>query len=392
LEVGKIWSQRELIVFPLFNLAIPANLTVLKTNTNSMKRHLKDENNISVIGLMSGTSLDGLDIAALNFKLQNNTWSFEIVDTETISYSKKWIEKLQNAPFLSGEKLIQLHNEYGRFIGTKTNNFLNKTGFMPGLIASHGHTVFHQPEKGFTLQIGNGAEIAAITNTTTICDFRNTDIALGGQGAPLVPIGDRLLFPDFEYCLNLGGFANASFEQNKRRIAYDICPVNFALNYLAEQVGLNYDKDGELGRKGKINVLLLEKLNYLNYYSQNPPKSTGREWMENVFFPVLSSFTISNSDKIRTVYEHIAIQLSKITIEKGKLLITGGGAFNSFLIERLKAHSTLEIVIPDDNIINFKEAIIFAFLGVLRRMKQINCLSSVTGASKDSCCGVIYSL
>lgn len=345
---------------------------------------------IKVIGVMSGTSLDGLDIAAVVFNFQNEKWSFEIVDTETISYSKKWLEKLRNSPTLLGEKLMELHSEYGNYTGVKINEFIKKTGFKPHLIASHGHTIFHQPEKGFTLQIGNGAEIAAVTKITTVANFRIGDVALGGQGAPLVPVGDKLLFNDFEYCLNLGGFANISFEKDKRRVAFDIGPANFPLNYFAEKQGMPFDKNGELGRKGNINNNLLEELNNLNYYMQTPPKSLGREWMEETFFPVIEKHNISDSDKMRTLYEHIAIQIAKIYSGDGKLLITGGGAFNTFLIERIKYHSSLEIVIPSKKIIDFKEALIFAFLGVLKIQNKINCYSSVTGATKDSSVGLIY--
>ena len=355
---------------------------------NKEPNYIKKE--IAVIGLMSGTSLDGLDIAAVNFWMLNDKWSFEIVETETISYSKKRIEILQNAPSLSGEKLTQLHTEYGNFIGTKTNEFIIRTGFMPDLIASHGHTVFHQPAKSFTLQIGNGAEIAAVTKIKTVSDFRTTDIALGGQGAPLVPIGDKLLFSDYDYCLNLGGFANVSYDENKQRIAYDICPVNIILNYFATKKGLPYDRNGDLGKLGKINADLLEKLNCLDYYKQHPPKSLGREWIEQELFPVLNFSDISDQDKLRTIYEHIAIQISKITSDKSKLLISGGGAFNSYLIERINRHSSISVIVPDNVIINFKEALIFAFLGVLRLQNKINCLSSVTGAQRDSCCGAVF--
>ncbi len=345
---------------------------------------------INVIGAMSGTSLDGLDIASVVFNYQNKKWSFEIVEAETISYSEKWLWKLQNAPSLSGEKLTKLHSEYGNFTGKRINEFIKKTGFNADLIASHGHTIFHQPEKHFTLQIGNGAEIAAVTKTTTVADFRTADIALGGQGAPLVPVGDKLLFNDFEYCLNLGGFANVSFEKENKRIAFDNCPVNFALNFFAEKHGLTFDKGGELGKQGKINIELLNKLNDLKYYKQEAPKSLGREWMENEFFPVVNSLSIPDLDKMRTIYEHIAIQISKIGSGTGKLLITGGGAFNLFLIERIKYHSSLQIVIPSKKIIDFKEALIFAFLGVLRIQNKTNCYSSVTGAVKDSSVGVIF--
>ncbi len=347
-------------------------------------------NNIKAIGTMSGTSLDGLDIAAVEFRFQNEKWDFEIIEAETISYSKSWANKLLNAPSLSGEKLIELHADYGKYTGEKINAFLQKTAFKPEIIASHGHTVFHQPEKHFTFQVGSGAAIAAETKIKTVADFRTGDVALGGQGAPLVPIGDKLLFSEYDFCLNLGGFANVSFEKNKQRIAYDNCPVNFVLNHFAEKQGLGYDRNGELGKQGKIDNQLLEQLNALKYYAQKPPKSLGREWMENEFFKVLDASTITDSDKMRTTYEHIAIQLSKISDKKGKLLITGGGAFNTFLIERIKFHSSLDVLIPASKIINYKEALIFAFLGILRIQNKTNCLSSVTGATKNSSVGVVF--
>lgn len=347
-------------------------------------------NKIKAIGAMSGTSLDGLDIAAVEFEFKNNQWKFEIAEATTVSYSPEWTEKLKNAHTLPGEKLMELNAEYGIFTGKEINKFIGQSGFQPDLIASHGHTIFHQPEKHFTLQIGSGAEIAAITKTTTVADFRTTDIALGGQGAPLVPVGDKLLFSGFDYCLNIGGFANVSYNDKNRRLAFDIGPANFALNHFAEKQGVPFDKGGELGRKGTLNYKLLAELNNLGYYTQEPPKSLGREWMEDVFFPLIRKFDISDFDKMRTIYEHIAIQIANAGASSGKLLITGGGAFNTFLVERIKYHSNLEIVIPDAIIINYKEALIFAFLGVLRLQNQINCYASVTGAVKDSSVGVVF--
>lgn len=345
---------------------------------------------IKAIGIMSGTSLDGLDIAAVDFMLENDKWNFKLVKAATVSYSSEWANALKTAPSLSGQKLVELHTNFGRFIGEQANAFLQGANFAPGLIASHGHTVFHRPDKGYTLQIGNGATISAQTNTLTVCNFRIGDVALGGQGAPLVPIGDKLLFSEYDYCLNLGGFSNISYNKNGKRIAYDNCPVNFVLNYFAEKCGSAFDKNGELGRKGNIHTQLLEQLNHIPYYRQEAPKSLGREWVENEFFPVLNTFSISDADKLRTVYEHISVQLGKAVSEKGKMLVTGGGAFNSFLIERIKANTTAEIVIPPKDIINFKEAIIFAFLGVLRVKNINNCLASVTGAKNDSCGGIVY--
>jgi len=353
-----------------------------------MKQHFK--NKMNVIGIMSGTSLDGLDLVAAEFHQVEGNWNFAIYAAETIPYSAEREEKLKNSPSLSMEKLLELHAEYGRFIGTETNLFIEKTGFIPDLIASHGHTVFHQPEKGFTFQVGYGAKIAATTKITTVSDFRTEDVALGGQGAPLVPVGDRLLFSDYDYCLNLGGFANISFEKNNQRVAFDICPVNFILNYFAVKQGLPFDKGGELGRKGNINNDLLKKLNHLNFYLKQPPKSLGREWMEQVFMPVLTNCKITEKDKLRTIYEHIAQQIANAPSGSGKMLVTGGGAFNTFLIKRISNYTDTVMIIPQKEIVNFKEALIFAFLGVLRIQNKTNCLASVTGALHDHCAGIVF--
>lgn len=357
-----------------------------------MKAYMKPRsgNKWLVVGTMSGTSLDGLDLAAVEFRRSENQWNFSIVATETLKYSVEWEERLRTAPELPGEKLIELHNVYGQFTGKQINRFIKTHKFTPDLIASHGHTVFHQPEKGFTFQAGNGACIAAETGMTTVADFRTGDVAMGGQGAPLVPVGDKLLFSEFESCLNLGGFANISFEKNGKRIAFDICPVNFILNELARKLGKPYDENGELGRQGTIDNQLQKKLNQLEYYAQNPPKSLGKEWMDRHFFPVIKESNLSVQDKMRTVYEHMPVQIAKAAPATGKMLVTGGGAFNTFLLERFSEHLKCEIVIPSSEIINYKEALVFAFLGLLRYLGEVNCYASVTGARRDSSTGMVF--
>lgn len=339
---------------------------------------------------MSGTSLDGLDLAAVEFQLTDGNWFFDLLHSDTILYSDQWQQQLKHAPELSGEELTHLHFSYGKYISEQLQKFIHNTNFAPDLIASHGHTVFHQPEKGFTLQIGSGEVIASLTGVKTVADFRTGDVILGGQGAPLVPIGDRLLFPDFEYCLNLGGFANISFEDSGKRRAFDICPVNIVLNSLAERFGKSFDKNGELGKMGVVQRELLQKLNSLSFYSGKGPKSLGREWVEQNIFPLLDDFTVTETDKLRTFYEHISSQIGASVSGTGKMLVTGGGAFNDFLIERIQSYSSAEIVVPPTQIIEFKEALIFAFLGLMRELGMVNCLASVTGASRDSSSGVIY--
>jgi anhydro-N-acetylmuramic acid kinase len=347
-------------------------------------------NKYLVVGTMSGTSLDGLDLAAVEFIYSAGRWEFAIVAAETIAYTSEWEERLKSSPALPGEQLMELHSSYGRYSGQEIKKFLQKHALSPALIASHGHTIFHQPEKGFTFQLGNGASIAAETGIATVADFRTGDVALGGQGAPLVPVGDKLLFSDYESCLNLGGFANISFDQHGKRVAFDICPANFILNDLAQKSGWPYDAGGELGRSGNVNRELLEKLNQLSFYRQSPPKSLGREWMDHYLMPLMAADEIPLNDQLRTAYEHIAIQISNASPGHGKMLVTGGGAFNTFLIERLKNYLKCEITIPHAEIIQFKEALVFAFLGLLRFLGEINCYASVTGARRESSAGVIY--
>ena len=344
------------------------------------------------MGIMSGTSLDGLDLAICQFSF-NKKWNFKILDAKTIPYSDNWKQKLSTADKLSGIDLINLHKEYGKLIGNTANDFIQSFAHKIDFIASHGHTVFHQPDKGLNLQIGDGNVISAITGITTISDFRSMDIALGGQGAPLVPIGDRLLFSEYDFCLNLGGFANISFESENKRIAYDICPVNIIVNELASKTGVAFDKDGEIGKSGYVHYELLDKLNNIEFYHKRYPKSLGKEWLTSIFSPFLEDFNIPLNDKIRTLYEHISHQITNsITSGNAKVLITGGGAHNVFLIDLLKQKTKANIVIPTKEIIDFKEAIVFAFLGLRRLRGEINCLASVTGAKIDSCGGSMHQL
>jgi len=344
------------------------------------------------LGVMSGTSLDGLDLALCRFEKTEEKWNYAILDAKTFPYEEDWQEKLTNSVRSDAMSLIDLHNKYGEYIGSCINKFLDKKTIPVDLIASHGHTLFHQPENKLTFQLGNGASIAATTGITTVSDFRTLDVAHGGQGAPLVPVGDRLLFGEYEYCLNLGGFANISYEKENHRIAYDISPVNIVINHYASKTGIPYDVDGLLARTGTTNLSLLDKLNNLDYYKQSPPKSLGREWVENIFFPIINNYSLSVNDILHTIYDHIASQISKQfqNTNKEKLLITGGGAFNKYLIELITSKITNQIIIPDDKTISFKEALIFAFLGILRYMNKINCYKSVTGSQTDTVSGVIY--
>ncbi|MEP2771174.1 MAG: anhydro-N-acetylmuramic acid kinase [Fulvivirga sp.] len=354
---------------------------------------MKNSSKYHVLGLMSGTSLDGLDMAHCTFEKRDNRWVYKLNAAETINLPERLSAKLKSATNLSGEHLTELDNELGRWYGTCVNDFLKDKALKTDLIASHGHTVFHQPERGITLQIGSGVQLHVMTDLPVVNDFRSKDVALGGQGAPLVPIGDKLLFSEYSMCLNLGGIANVSFNKAGKRLAFDIGACNMVLNYLAEKLGLVYDEYGLQAESGVVNSQLKEALNQWDYYSKSYPKSLGYEDVSGQVFPIIENSTLSIQDKLATYCDHLACQITNAVAEtKGKLLVTGGGAFNNHLIERITFHlpKAIEMILPDSSLISFKEAIVFAFLGVLRIQGEINCLSSVTGASRDCSAGVIY--
>lgn len=346
-----------------------------------------------VIGLMSGTSLDGLDLAYCQFGNENSTWHYEVKKASTLKYPEGLRSKLASAMTMTGFDLMMLDKELARFMGNAVNAFMENFKDDVDLIASHGHTVFHRPDLGLTTQIGSGAVIAAITGKDTVSDFRTTDVALGGQGAPLVPIGDELLYGQYDICLNLGGICNLSYRENKLRKAYDISPCNIVLNLLAQQLGHNFDPEGSIARQGLINENVLKQLNQLDYYQLKANKSLGREWIDNHFLPIIQQCSLPTPDILRTVSEHIAQQIATAcNADRGTtMLITGGGAHNNFLIELIKEKFHGQVQIPDEDTIDFKEAIIFAFLGFLRANNLSNCIASVTGASRNSCGGAIYS-
>jgi anhydro-N-acetylmuramic acid kinase len=343
-----------------------------------------------VIGLMSGTSLDGVDLVYVSFE-RNINFAFNIIAAKTYSYSDIWKHKLKGAFNKNSDELSELDLEYGKYLGNLINLFIEEFQIDNiDFISSHGHTIFHKPNEGITLQIGNGLVISQITNQKVVCDFRTQDVKFGGQGAPLVPIGDELLFSEFHYCLNLGGFANISFNNLGQRMAFDICPVNIVLNHYTRKINLEYDDEGSISSKGEINNQLLKRLNNLSFYQDEKPKSLGYEFVVTEIIPLIDEFSLSTENILRTFIEHIAIQISNKIKFKGQLLITGGGAFNKFLIKQLESKVKNQMIIPNELLINFKEALIFAFLGLLRVDNQINCLKSVTGAKKDHSSGKIY--
>lgn len=346
---------------------------------------------------MSGTSLDGLDIACCEFHKSGEKWHFNILKADTATYSTEWVDKLQRLTEMSGLELTKTDLQLGRLMGEKVQEFVDKHQLEVDFVASHGHTVFHQPEEGLTLQIGNGHQLRAACGLPVIADFRSWDVALGGQGAPLVPIGDRLLFGEYALCLNIGGIANISAETGGKRQAYDICGANMVLNHFARKAGQPYDKGGKMAEKGSLQPELLTELNALDFYQQAPPKSLGYEWVYEQVIPKLENSGHKTQDILHTYCHHagrmIAQEARRFSSNaKNNMLITGGGAYNDFLVKCIKEYSEnkFSVKIPERSIIDYKEALIFAFLGILKAMNQTNVLKEATGANSNNCGGVIY--
>ena len=342
---------------------------------------------LNIVGVMSGTSMDGLDFVLCEFKEVENTVSYEVLAQQEVSFNNSLLQGLKSCRSMSALELSYLDNELGEFIGRKVREFVSGLNMKVDYVASHGHTVFHNPKQGLTKQIGSGAEIAIHSGLKSIVDFRTNDVALGGQGAPLVPIGDWNLFSEYDTCLNLGGISNISLKSSKK--AFDISPCNLVLNELVKDFDLAFDKGGELGRKGELNEELFEELNQLEFYHLNGPKSLGAEFLETSFYPILGKYQIKTIDKLTTVYHHIAFQVSKY-LHSYKVLITGGGAHNSYLLELFESYSGYKFEKADTDLINFKEAIIFAFMGFLRANNQENVNNLVTGSKQSNIGGAIY--
>ena len=356
-----------------------------------------------VIGLMSGSSLDGLDIAFVECVHNAGKWSYEILAADCYGYDEEWKERLQNATELNALDYQLLHSDYGHYTGKEVNRFIqaNNLSYKVGLISSHGHTTFHVPQRKMTAQLGDGAAIAAETGLPVISDLRALDVAFGGQGAPIVPIGEKLLLKDFDMYLNLGGIANISFNDPENYIAYDICPANRVMNMIAAKENKEYDAGGQMAALGNVHAGLLQKLNDLSYYQQPYPKSLANSFGTDEVYPVIRSFGLTHFDELRTCVEHIVQQI-KFAIansirpadgQNSKLLVTGGGAFNTFLINRLSLalkELNVEVIVPDEKLVQYKEALVMAFIGVLRWRQEYNVLSSVTGAERDSIGGALW--
>lgn len=358
------------------------------------------------LGLMSGSSLDGIDLAYCHFTKKGNKWSFEMPVCESIPMPERWVARLAHLPQQSALNYVKTHTFLGHYLGEIVRDFVQKHKLSPDFIASHGHTIFHEPHNRMTSQIGDGAAIASITQIPTITNLRHSDVALGGQGAPIVPIGDLHLFSDYRFCLNLGGIANISAKKeeedtvdNTNNItAFDIGGANQILNRLVQPLNIPYDKDGELARQGQVNPILFEQLNALPFFEQTPPKSLSNQWVQTELWNVFNNLQeteLSMEDALATFCEHLAFQVAESVKEfkpnkTDQLLATGGGAFNGYLMERIQHYFPAKVVVPEKNIVDFKEALVMAFIGVLRWRKEVNVLSSVTGATRDSVNGAVY--
>jgi anhydro-N-acetylmuramic acid kinase len=355
---------------------------------NLISESIKTPEKYSVIGQMSGTSLDGMDIGLFRFWEENGRWKFEIGEVETISYPNQWKKDLAHALEKSSNELIRLDRDYGILVGKEISTFCLKHKLTPLLIGCHGHTVWHQPERGFTLQIGHGGAIALHAGILVVNDFRSQDVTLGGQGAPLVPIGDELLFPDLKWCLNIGGIANITDKQSG--IAFDICPANLLLNHFALKLALEYDHNGTNARRGKVIPILQTSWLALPYFHTPAPKSLGKEWVEaNILSKDFGTY--STEDLLATSVELIAKLVGESLKNLGPQgIVTGGGAHNAYLMERIEFHCGFKIGQTDSRMIDFKEALIFAFMGLLRRLNRVNVLSKYTGSARDHSAGSIW--
>ena len=340
-------------------------------------------NNFKIIGIMSGTSLDGVDIAHCTFK-KNKNWTYKIDKAKTVEYPSRMKKKLKSCFELSGYKLIKLDHDLGEFIGLEINKFIKHNDLNPEIISSHGHTVFHNPKEKIGLQIGNANKILSIVKIPVINNFRELDIILGGQGAPLVPIGEKLLFKGYDYFINLGGIINITKIDSSSVEAYDVVASNLVLNNISNKLNFEFDNKGNIARKGKLISTLFDELNSLKFYKKNHPKSIGIEWINKKIFPIIYKSNHKLEDVMATFSNHIAYQLIKnIDGKKNKILVTGGGVYNDFLVEKIKVYDKNKNlwIIPDNKLIKYKEALIFAFMGLLKKLNKQNILNNVTGSN-----------
>lgn len=352
------------------------------------------------LGLMSGSSLDGLDLCLVSLDYHDQNWLFQILTSDCIVYDTAWTERLKNAHSLDARSLYALNISYAKETARLVSSFLADHKIDSknvDFVTSHGHTVFHQPQLGYTLQIGDGATLAAALQIDVISDLRAKDISYGGQGAPIVPIADLLLFAEYEACLNIGGIANISFKQDPSIIAYDICFANQALNYLSQKVQKSYDDKGSIARSGSLISSLQQELLSLDFHQKKYPKSLANEWIREQVLPILESYHQQGAalpDLMHTSVDVIAELITRemnLHAHTGKMMIAGGGAYNDFLIEQIRAKTSWHVILPSHDIIQYKEALAMAFIGYLRIHEQPNVLASVTGASTDTSSGIWHS-
>ncbi len=355
---------------------------------------MEDKNSYSTIGIMSGTSLDGLDIAWCNFEKKNGLWKYELLKSTCIQYTDFLESRLRNSHTFNAIELLKFNNDYGHWLGCQVDDFINEYQAKVDFVCSHGHTIYHQPLDNITYQLGAGQMIANACQHIVISDFRSKDVSLGGQGAPLVPIGDHLLFNEFDYCINLGGIANISFVQENQRLAYDVTPVNMVLNHYSQKMGYLFDDNGKIASNGQLIPELLKQLNELPYYKLSGPKSLGVEDFIKSYEPIIEHYADTIPDILFTYTEHAAQQIAnQLNGPSDKsVLITGGGSKNGFLMEAIQSYcnDSVKLSIPTQELVDYKEALIFGFMGVLRWRNEINSLQSVTGAISDSSGGIIY--
>jgi anhydro-N-acetylmuramic acid kinase len=354
-----------------------------------------------VIGLMSGSSLDGLDIAYVHLEEVRGSWSHTVHCAECIAYTEAWTHQLATATQQPVADFLRLHTAYGHYLGVQIREFIEKYDLVHKVdfIASHGHTVFHEPSARTGFQLGAGAAIAAETGLPVICDLRALDMAFGGQGAPIVPVGDRLLFGGYDYLLNIGGIANLTVKRDDALLAFDVCPANQILDAFARKAEQPYDADGKLAASGVLLKGVLHELNQQPYYRMPAPKSLGNEAARDMIFPHFYESEHTPEDMLHTMVLHIAdqviaaVQQHPVETEAPQMLVTGGGALNNFLVERIRAAlepSKVTVVVPDTETVLYKEAIVMALIGALRWREEVNVFSSVTGASRDSSGGALW--
>lgn len=380
-----------------------------------------------IVGLMSGTSLDGVDAALIKILDGKDGLQIELVKYLSVPYSRELKEQLGELciPEMARINKISGMNMYlAEIFSEVTLKVVQQAGLTPSdilLVSSHGQTIFHQPvpinmegrDIISTLQIGDISVLAERTGITTVGDFRTRDMAVGGSGAPLVPYADYMLFANENYgrvIVNIGGIANITVLSKGGTaadvIAYDTGPGNMIIDAFVSWATAGrefFDRNGKIARQGTVNERWLNKLLEHTYFEQNYPKSTGREMFGVHFARELwqeaESLFMSLEDRIATVTALTAKTIAKEILNHGKsahikeVLISGGGRFNQTLFNRIQEYLSKEISVVgiEEYGMNAdaKEAVIFALLGYQCFKKRTNNLPTATGATKEVVMGKI---